>query len=195
MSHTRARAVFALAALSACAACASGGGASPQVVQDPMAGTQAVTRIETNAGAAEIRTVHVPDEGLATPVPADADKAFSVLQGVYEGLGLKVNTLVSGTHVVGLRDGRAPRRVGGLPLSRLLECGTDVTGLANADAYAVTLTVLSRVDVVSPTSSVIQTQVVASARPRSISGTALRCGTSGRLEQAINDAVAERVRP
>lgn len=177
------------------AACASTPAPSPEAIHDPAAGTPGLIRIEGTTGTTEIRTVNDPAAGTATPIRADADKAFGALRGVYDGLGLAVNTLLSDTRTLGVRNARAPRRVGGQPLSRLIECGSDATGMANADAYAVTLTAVSRVTVVGPASSLVVTQVLASAKPMSTSGNEVRCSSSGRLEQTINDAVAERVKP
>lgn len=179
----------------ALAACASNPAPSPDAIRDPAAGSPGVIRIEGTTGTTEIRTVNDPATGTATPIRADADKAFGALRGVYDGLGLSVNTLLSDVRTLGLRNARAPRRVGGQPLSRLIECGSDATGMANADAYAVTLTAMSRVTAVGPASSVVVTQVLASAKPMSTSGNAVRCSSNGRLEQTINEAVAERVKP
>jgi hypothetical protein len=187
-------AAFTWAVLAACAAgaCASRSTAGTEALRDPAAGAVAVTRVEGTAGASELRSVNPTAAGVETPVRADADKAFGVVQGVYDAIGLEVNTLVTGSRTAGVRNGRAPRRVGGVALSRLLECGNGVAGLANADAYAVTLTALSRVTAVGPASSLVVTQVVASATPRATSGNEVRCSSTGRLERVINDAVAER---
>ena len=114
---------------------------------------------------------------------------------MYEELSFQFNTLLSDTRIAGTRGTPAPDRIGKLPLSRFLQCGTDGIGSPNADAYAVTLTVLSRVDVVGPATSVVQTRVVASARGRSASGSQVRCRSNGRLERLINEAVAARVKP
>lgn len=191
----RAPATFVPAALAACVlvACASSPAPATEAMRDPAAGVQGVTRIEGVAGTTEIRTVHSAAAGVETPIRADADKAFGVLQGVYEGLGLTVNTLISSSRTLGVRNARAPRRVGGQPLSRLIECGNDATGMANADSYAVTFTTLSRVTAAGPGASLLVTQVVASAKPMSTSGNEVHCSSSGRLEQAINDAVAARL--
>jgi hypothetical protein len=190
-----ARAVaFAPVVLAVCAvaACASRPTAGTEAIRDPAAGSVAVTRVEGTAGTLELRSVNSTAAGVETPVRADADQAFAVLQGVYDAIGLKINTLVTDSRTAGVRNGRAPRRLGGLALSRLLECGTDITGIANADSYSVTLTTLSRVTSAGPASSLVVTQVVASAKPKSTSGNEVRCSSNGRLAQAINDAVAER---
>lgn len=189
--------VLSVCVLAACAlaACASNPSQGTEALRDPAAGAQGVTRIEGTTGTTEIRTVNSAAAGVETPIRADADKAFGQLQGVYEGLGLKINTVLSDSRTLGVRSARAPRRVGGQPLSRMIECGNDAAGMANADAYAVTFTTLSRVTVVGPGSSMLVTQVAASAKPMSTSGSEVRCSSNGRLEQMINDAVAARATP
>lgn len=179
------------AALAACAS-ASSTTTSRDPLRDGSAGSQITTRIETPQGAAEMRTVATPVIGLEVSVAAPASRVFGALPEVYEELGLSINMALSDARTVGVRDGRAPRRLAREPLSRYLECGVDATGAAHADTYAVTLTALSRVTVAGDSASVVVTQVLASARPMSTSGNALRCASTGRLEDHIGKAVKLR---
>lgn len=171
-------------------ACASGASRSAGPLRDPMAGTLVTTRIETPQGAAaEVRSVSNPEVGRETLIRANADRVVGALAEAYQGLGLTVNTVLSPSRTLGMREARAPRRLGKAPLSRYLECGADVTGLAHADTYAVTLTVLSRVAPAGDSASLVVTQVAARARSMSTSGNPVNCASTGRLEQAIHDAV------
>jgi hypothetical protein len=84
-----------------------------------------------------------------------------------------------------------PRRLGKASLSQFVDCGGNAGGAANADSYAVTMTVLSRVTPASGgTGSVVTTQLLASARPVTVAGNTVQCASTGRLEQAINQRLA-----
>ncbi len=187
LSAPRRRAALLLAV--PLAACVSGS-ANRGAVSDPTANVPMTTRIETAGGTAEVRTVSnaVPtaDIGLlATPA-----KAFAALPGVFESLGVPFNTVLTDAGTFGAREMRMPRRLGKAALSRYVDCGTNATGSGNADIYAVTMTVLARVTPASGGGSNVATQVVASARPITVSGSPVRCSSTGRLEQAINKRLA-----
>ncbi len=171
------------------AACASGS-VNPGAVSDPTANVPMTTRIEGPGGTAEVRTVSntIPTTEiglLATPA-----KAFAALPAVFESLGIPFNTVLTDAGTFGARDMRMPRRLGKVAMSRYVDCGTNATGSGNADVYAVTMTVLARVTPASGGGSTVATQLVATARPITVSGSPLRCSSTGRLEQAINKRLA-----
>lgn len=182
-------------AAGALAGCASGGATPPPQapITDASAGAMSTTRVSagSTAGAIEFRTTSDAVAGSKVEVPASAEKVWNALPEVYAGLGISLNTVLSDSKTLGLQSGRLSRRLGKMPLSRYIDCGIDATSLPNADSYAVTLTALSRVNAATPTSSTVVTQVMASARPASTSGSTLACATTGRLEEAINRAALD----
>ncbi len=176
------------------AACASGGAASNKApVGDPLAVTPTTTRIETMGGTAEVRSFTNAVATNETAVAAPAAKAFAVLPVVYEALGIPVNVAMSDAGTFGAREMRMPRRLGKAALSQYVNCGYNATGSPNADVYAVTMTVLSRVSAAAggADGSTVVTQILASARPITTSGAPVQCSSTGKLEGAINDRVVE----
>jgi hypothetical protein len=166
------------------AACASAPSRAP--LDDPMANLPSTTRIEGTAGTAEVRTLASAAATTETAIPAAHAKVFAALPTVYDALGIPVNTVVSDAGTFGARDARMPRQLGKASLSRYVDCGSNGTGGQNADSYAVTMTVLSRVVATPGGSSTVTTQLQASARPITVSGNTLQCSSTGRLEEAIH---------
>jgi guanyl-specific ribonuclease Sa len=167
------------------AACASGA-AGREPLADPTANIPTTTRIETMTGTSEVRTVSNSVAATEAELTATPAKAFAVLPTVFEALGLPFNTAISDAGTFGAREMRMPRRLGKTPLSYYVDCGTSATGTPNADQYAVSMTVLSRVVAAPAGGSTVSTQLVATARPITVSGNPVRCSSNGRLEQAIN---------
>ena len=179
------------ALLTALAACASSPPAT-RAFEDPQAVTP-IANVDGRTTVGLIRqtgsAVRAPD----TPVAGSAAQAVAALPEVYEGFGLRVNTVVTEAGLVGVREVRAPRRLGKESLSRYVDCGTGATGAPHADTHVVTLTVISRVAPAGDSASAVATQVAASARASGTSGGTVRCSSSGQLEQAIHAALARRV--
>ena len=172
------------------AACASGG-TSRAPIDEPMANQPATTRIEGMAGTAEVRTFTSAASTAESAIGAPPTKVFVAFPPVYDALGVPVNTVLSDAGTFGVRDMRMPRRLGKAPLSQYVDCGAGPSGLANADQYAVTMTVLSRVTPGAGAGSVVTTQLTATARPITVAGNAVQCASTGRLEAEINRRLAE----
>jgi hypothetical protein len=133
-----------VATVAASAACASSPRA-PGPLNDPVAGTYSPTRVDLPAGSVLLGSVRSVPGGQARDVPAGAEQVFYALPAAYEALSLPINVVASDARTIGLRDGRVVRRLGNVPVSRFVTCGTDGSGMERADSYALTLTVLSRV--------------------------------------------------
>lgn len=84
-----------------------------------------------------------------------------------------------------------PRRIEGRRLSRYLSCGTVAAG-ARADRYEVTMRFIVDLDG-SADGTRLETLLDAYARPRDVSGNAVRCTSQGSLEQRLVDLVLERL--
>jgi hypothetical protein len=116
----------------------------------------------------------------------DAEKAFALLPKAYESLGLTPTVNDPAAKMVGVQNLVIHKPIGGERLSRLLDCGVDVTG-PNADYYEVHLTVLSGVQA-SEGGSTLVTRVAAWAAPNGLSSS-VRCGSTGRLEEKVATAM------
>lgn len=189
-------AALALVAGAGPTACAArSGGPASDAVRNPSAGTLITTRIDGGGGTAmELRSVGDAVSATEATVPAGAEQTFAALPGAYEAVGLSINTVLSDARTLGVREGRAPRRLARQPLSRYLECGADAVGTRHADAWAVTITALTRVTPARDSASTVRTQVTGSARPLTTSGSAVPCTSTGFLEQAINNAIVVQAR-
>lgn len=185
-------AVPAIVLLAGLAACAPARAPRDRILRDPMDGVPVPVRVDGPDGNLDLRVTRNADEVTELQVRAGADRIYAVLPEVYASLGLAANTVAGDTRTVGVVNGRAPRQVARQPLSRYLNCGSTMTGPV-ADAYVVTLTAVSRVRASGDSASVVGTQIAASAVPGQTSGTRVTCASTGRLEQAINKAVALRV--
>lgn len=180
------------AATAAIAACASGPSSRTSVVDQPGV-VPITTRVEGAGATAEVRTFRNPTVATEAALPATPDKAFAVLPTVYEALGVTVNVVQSDARTFGALNARMPRRLGKVSVSQYVDCGINATGSPNADVYAVTATVLSRVAPAAggAAGSTVSTQVSATARPLTVSGGSVQCASTGRLEAAINARLAD----
>ena len=112
-----------------------------------------------------------------------ADRAWAVLPGAYAELGVPLTVVDTTSHYLGARSVTMRHPVGGLRLSRILECGTGSFG-PNAERYTVQLTVLSAVQSLDATHSLVTTRVGGSAAPNGLSSS-VRCETEGALEEKL----------
>ena len=185
-------AVLATALLAGLAACAPARGPRERLLNDPMDGVPVSMRVDGPGTVMDLHVVRNDGGATTLAVAAAADRVYAVLPEVYASLGIAANAVVGDTRTVGLVNGRAPRQVLRQPLSRYFDCGTTMTGPA-ADSYQVTLTAVSRVRAAGDSASDLSTQASASAVPGQTSGTRVSCASTGRLEDAVNKAVALRL--
>jgi hypothetical protein len=139
------------------------------------------------------RTNVVPPDLPEQVVPGTAQQTVQALVGVYESLGLSVNTIDWNTGLVGARGFVAPRRVAGATLSRYLDCGASQVGQLRADSYAITLDVESWAKPKEAGQVVVSTRTSATARQRGVSGDPLPCTTTTALEKRIHLELARRL--
>lgn len=117
--------------------------------------------------------------GVARPLA----EAWAALPAAYEALALHGGAPAGG-HRFSVPRLRATRALGGVRLSRYLDCGSSV-GMANADHYAVTLHVATRLSETTPSATLAETLVQASAKPIGTAGETVPCTSTGELERAI----------
>jgi len=88
--------------------------------------------------------------------------------------------------------GYLARRVEGKRLSIYLECGSDFTG-PYANQHDVTLSLMVQLTSAPENETVVTTVVNASAKPRAVSGTRLRCTSKRSLERRVVELIAEKL--
>ncbi|HEX7118418.1 MAG TPA: hypothetical protein VF212_06500 [Longimicrobiales bacterium] len=174
--------ILATVGLAACAPAGSGH-ELPSHASVPV-----TTRIEGVSSAYEV-TTHTTDPSARHVVDVAPDLAWKLVPLVYAELELPGAVLDPRGRMFGFERERMRRKVGDAPLTKIVNCGTGVTG-PNALTYVVTLDVVTLVSPVAAGSSAIETRVQGFAKPRSVSGNPVRCATTGALELYI----AERIR-
>ena len=126
---------------------------------------------------------------VTSSLPVDVDLIWGVLPGVYQQLGIPVGTSNFDTKEVG-NLGFEVQRVGGSRMNKYLDCGTGRTG-PMANAYQVTLSVLTRLAGTDAGQTEISTMVDGTAVNRSIAGYPVGCTSRETLEELIVEKVAE----
>jgi hypothetical protein len=117
---------------------------------------------------------------------ASRDSVIQALQATYSNLGIEVTLLDPQTGDIGNPKFSRVARLGDVPLSRYVSCGTTATGYA-ADSYRVTMSLVSRVTAnASPGGSSVRTQLDAYAQDLGTGNGRVSCSTTGALETRIN---------
>ena len=181
------RRAFTQLSLIALAACASANqpGAAPEIAK---------TVTVEGGGAAPISLTMMSDAQttvgtVASPI-APVWRAVTV---VYDSLGIPRTTYVSSTHLLGVRSWRLVRQLGGVPLSRYLDCG-NAQSAPSADTYEVHLTVYSQLQSGND-GTMVATSVAATARPLALAGDGVKCSSKGILESRIMEGVRAQLKP
>lgn len=126
------------------------------------------------------------------PIVGAVGEAWRVLPDVHREIGIPIGTRNPRAHLVGNEGFEVHRELGDTRLSNYLQCGRSNSG-ANADHYRVRMTVLSQLVEDVEAGTVLSTHVRATATRRGVSGHAVRCSTTGRLEREIMEAVQLRL--
>lgn len=121
------------------------------------------------------------------PLLMDVKKAWATLPQAYASVGLTPNVVDPAAMIVGVQGLVVHKPIGGERLSRLLDCGVDVTG-PNADYYEIHLTVMTGVRAADDGTSTVSTRIAAWAAANGQSSN-VRCGSTGRLEEKIAQAM------
>ena len=155
--------------------------ASPQTVRVAGGGAGAVT-LGMSPSTADAR---------ASIVGAPLADVWRVLPAAYEAMSIPISTLDSTTRVVGNSGFNVRRRLGSVPLVRLIDCGTTQGG-PSAETYDIRLIVTTRVASVDGGTS-ISTTVEPMGKPAAFSGEYRNCSSTGVLESRLADAVKSRL--
>lgn len=175
--------MVAMAALLAVAGCAS----APAQEEDAVAMSGLST---VNLAGYLTQQIANDIEFVETTLPVEVDLVWRVLPGVYQELGIPVATSNYETRQVG-NLGFEVQRVNGKRMNTYLDCGTSRTG-PMANAYQVTLTVLTKLESVEGDGATKMTSAVdGTAVNRSTAGYPVPCTSRETLEELISDKVAE----
>ena len=181
MSTFRRHHVSSIAVVIAIASgCASGGTAmNPSMSGGIRAiGTGAATN-STLASTPEFTTAY------RSSVALPAAEVLKRLLVAYDAVGIPLTVADQATRTVGNEGMRRTRTLAGKRLSEYLSCGTGSSGGPNADLYAVTMSVVSQVHVVTDNSSEVATMVQATAAPMTFGTPPVPCSTTNALEDRL----------
>jgi hypothetical protein len=132
-----------------------------------------------------------PADARASTVSAPLAEVWRVLPAAYESLNIPVSTVDTATGVMGNSGFNVRRRLGTVPLIRLIDCGTTQGG-PSAETYDIRLTVTTRVTAVDGGTR-LATTVEPMGKPAAFSGEYIRCSSMGTLESRLADAVKARL--
>ena len=151
--------------------------------------TREVVQISTRRGTTELELIN-ERRTRAYPVVSGAEAVLSALPGVYTALAIDGAGVLNPTErVFGRESLRLYRRLGERQLSRIINCGSSLSG--DADSYEVTLTVMTTVTPVQGAGSVLRSWVEGQGRPAGMSSTPVRCVSTGLIEREIARMVSE----
>jgi hypothetical protein len=180
------RVAAALLSVVAAAGCAS----SSSIERAPVPETVRVVG-GASSGAIAVGMNSSPAEVRSTALAASVADVWRVLPAAYEALGIPISVLDSTTRSVGNSGFNVRRRLGTVPLVRLIDCGTTQGG-PSAESYDIRMTLTTRVRPDDAGAS-IATTVEALGKPVAFSGEYVRCSSTGALESRIADAVRSRL--
>lgn len=172
--------------LAALAACSS----SSNVAQSaPVPETVRVV----GGGAANIALGMNPTaaDAHSTTLSATVADVWRVLPAAYDALGIPLSVVDSTTHLIGNSGFNLRRRLGSIPLVRLIDCGTTQGG-PSAETYDIHMSVVTQVKP-GDGGTIIGTTVEPMGRPAAFSGEYIRCSSTGVLESRLADAVRARL--
>lgn len=172
----RLAALVMLVAVSACAG---------QTLEPAGAPRQAPVAVTTDDGSDSFSVRITREEFVArTDLEVPVERVFAALSEAYQRVGLPAPELDAGSYLVAVNDVRASRRLGGVPLSHYLECGSGVAG-AYADTHRVRLFVNTALEAAGPDKTIVRTRVEATAAPTAGGGGTRTCTSMGALELQI----------
>ncbi|MHB1311025.1 MAG: hypothetical protein ACYC3L_03325 [Gemmatimonadaceae bacterium] len=176
-------------ALVAAAGCATARpGATPDTTPPADLAPTMQRTVRADGSTVSINTAGVY-AGISTPVPAPMDSAWAALKAAYRALGIPASRMVEASHLIENERFKTRRRIGKVPMSRILDCGNS-QGLPNADTFEITLSISSYL-VKNPTDGLnLVTRIEASGSSPYFSGEApVNCPTTGELERVIGEMV------
>ena len=174
------RAILLVPLLLGCASSGSGPASPPAPPQNIETGAGGRLRVEGQAVVA------------GGTVAAPIDKAWKAVVAVYQELGIVPTILISDSHTIGNQLLKVRRVMGGVPLSRYLNCGAGSGVGPNADYYNVEIAIMTYLTANTEAATDVRTRMDATATPLSVASNPVVCNTTGVLEQRIVKLLQER---
>lgn len=116
-------------------------------------------------------------------VNAIVEEVWNLVPEAYVQLGVPIGGVNPEARLLGNNGFRAEGNFGDMRLSELVSCGRTMTGDI-AEEYDLRFVVMTQVQDAEGR-SVVTSVVRATARPRGVSGNAVRCSSTGKLEREI----------
>jgi len=175
--------LLSLAALTACASGSSSTGAEPQTMRIVGSG---------GLGSGSVGMRSASSTASVSKVAFPLDRAWRALPAVYDSLKIPPTTLDPKTHHFGNEGMKIRQRLGGVQLSKYIDCGQAQIG-PSADSYDVFLNVTTTLSASSGAETAISTIVEAAARPLNFGQDYSRCTSKGTIENALSAIVTAKL--
>lgn len=165
--------------------------AEPAVAPQP---SQTIAIPGTNGGTPMTMTISRTTSPAVRVVAGSADAVWRALPTVYSVLSIPIEERNVAARTLGNPALKLRRRLGDVPLSRYLDCGS-AQGGPSADTYDVLLSVETRVQAVGADSAMVTTVVDGRGRPVAFSADYVNCGSRGALEKRFFEVLGVQLRP
>lgn len=173
---------FLFAAVStSCASNASLGGAP----------TTQTMRLEGPGGGAIGLRPSIDENVISVSFPMG--QVWRVLPSAFDSVGLVVSAIDAASHVIDNGGVRLSRRLGGVPLSWYIDCGSGRVG-SSVDNYDIVLNVRTQLRASDSMATSVITEVQAMGRPAAFSQDYSRCSSTGKLESRLADVIQAKLR-
>ena len=169
-------------------ACASSQGSSAPPMPD-----QTFRIPASSGGASTTLAITSSTTSSVKSVPATAERIWSVLPAVYESLGIPITDRDPAARTIGNTSYKVRRRLGDVPLSRYLDCGS-TQGAPSAESYEIVLSVTTGLQAGTSDSTRVSITVSAMGRPVFLSAEYVRCGSTGGLEKRFFETLNSKLR-
>lgn len=149
------------------------------------------TRVATSVGTTTLTSVSSLQPGFVT-LRYPMDVVWRALPLAYDSIGIPLGKMDTLSHVLGNEGFRIRRKLGGVPLTRYLDCG-QAQGFRSAETYEINLAVITHLQPADAGFTTAATTVQASAKPVNFAGDYAPCSSSGELEKRVGEVLARIV--
>ncbi|HEX2716961.1 MAG TPA: hypothetical protein VHM67_04725 [Gemmatimonadaceae bacterium] len=154
----------------------------------PAPNTNPVVMIDENG-----RTFRSTQSGTVASFDAPIDSVWNAVLAAYSAMEMEANTLDRPGRTIGRNRLIIRRTFNGSRLSTFFSCGDDMVSGPNANNGEITANVVSHLEE-SGSSTSVATMVTANIRLYTgTSGGAIRCGSTGELEERLRKAIAKQL--
>jgi hypothetical protein len=171
--------------LASVSACASSGTVSEKPA------TPQTARIVGSSGGLSVTTTPTAST-ISGELPFPMERVWAILPSVYDSLGVAPAQVDAATRVVANSNLKVRRRLGAVPLTRILDCG-NTQGGPSAETYEIVMTIRTQLRPAGAGVTTLATEIEASGKPVSFAGDYVRCTSKRMLEQQIFDTVKRRL--